>query len=81
MNQCKLDIVKQDMTRVNIKILEINELKWMRMDKFNSDVHYIYYFGQESSRRNEVALTVNKRAQNAVLEYNLNNDKMISTHC
>ena len=61
MNQCKLDMVKQDMARVNINILEISELKWMRMGKFNSDDHYIYYCGKESLRRNGVALIVNKR--------------------
>ena len=79
-NQCKLDIVEQEMMRVKIKILGIDELKWMRMDAFNSDVHYIYYAGQESFTRNRVALIVNKRAQNAVLEYNLNNDRVTSIH-
>ena len=80
MSQCKLDIVKQEMTRMNMKILGIDELKWNGMDEFNSDIHYIYYLGQESFRRNGVALIVNIRAQNAVLEYNLNNDRMISIH-
>ena len=61
MNQGKLDIVKQEMARVNIDILETSELKWTRMGEFNSDDHYIYYCGQESLRRNGVALIVNKR--------------------
>ena len=60
MNQGKLEVVKQEMARVNIDILGISELKWMGMGKFNSDDHYIYYCGQKSLRRNEVALTVNK---------------------
>ena len=67
MNQGKLEVVKQEMARVNIDILGISELKWTRMGKFNSDDHYIYYCGQESFRRNRVALIVNKRARNAVL--------------
>ena len=61
MNQCKLNVVKQEMTRVNIGILGISELKWTGMGEFNSDDHYIYYRGQESHRRNGVALIVNKR--------------------
>ena len=61
MNQDKLEVVKQEMARVNIDILRISELKWTRMGEFNSDDHYIYYYGQESLRRNCVALTVNKR--------------------
>ena len=61
MNQGKLKVVKQDMTRVNIDILGISELKWTGMGEFNSDNNYIYYCGQESLRRNEVALIVNKR--------------------
>ena len=61
MNQCKLDIVKQDMTRVNIKILEISEIKWMRIGKLNSDDHCIYYCGKQSLRRNGVTLIVNER--------------------
>ena len=61
MNQGKLEVVKQEMARLNIDILEISELKWMVMGKFNSDDHYIYYYGQESLRRNGVALTINKR--------------------
>ena len=61
MNQGKLEVVKQEMTRVNVDILGINELKWMGMGRFNSDAHYIYYCGQESLRRNGVAIMVNKR--------------------
>ena len=80
MNQGKLDMVKQEMARVNIDILGISELKWTRMDEFNSDDHYIYYCGKESLRRNGVALVVNKRVQNTVLGYNLKNDRMISVH-
>ena len=80
MNQGKLEVVKQEMARVNVDILEISELKWTRMDEFNSDDHYIYYCGQESLRRNGVAITVNKRVQNAVLGCNLKNDRMISVH-
>ena len=60
MNQGKLDVVMQEMARVNINILEISKLKWMGMDEFNSEDHYIYYYGQESLRRNGVALIVNK---------------------
>ena len=67
MNQGKLEVVKQEMARVNIDILGISELKWMGMVKFNSDDHYIYYGGQESLRRNGVVLIVDKKAQNAVL--------------
>ena len=67
MNQGKLEVVKQEMARVSINVLAISELKWMQMGKFNSDDHYIYYCGQESLRRNGVALIVNKRIQNAVL--------------
>ena len=62
MNQGKLHVVKQEMTRVNINILRISELKWMGMNKFNSDDHYIYYYGQESFRRHGIAIIVNKRA-------------------
>ena len=68
------------MTRVNIDILGISELKWTGMDEFNSDDHYIYHCGQESLRRNRVALIDNKRAQNAVLGCNLKNDRVISIH-
>ena len=78
MNQGKLAVVKQEMARVNIDVLGISELKWMGMGKFNSDDLYINYCGQESLRRNGVALIVNKRVQNAVLGYNLKNDKLIS---
>ena len=78
MNQGKLEVVKQEMARLNIKILGISELKWTEMGKFNSDDHYIYYGGQESLRRNGVAIMVNKRVQNAVLGCNLNNDRIIS---
>ena len=66
------------MARVNIDILGVSELQWTRMGEFNSDDHYIYYCGQESLRRNGVALIVNKRVQNAILGYNLKNDRMIS---
>ena len=78
MNQGKLDVVKQEMARVNTDILGISELKWIRMGEFNSNDHYIYSCGQESLRRNGVALIVNKRVQNAVLGCNLKNDRMIS---
>ena len=80
MNQGKLEVVKQEMTRVNVNILRISELRWTGMGEFNSDDHYIYYCGQESLRRNGVAITVNKRVQNAVLGCNLKNDRMISVH-
>ena len=80
MNQGKLKVVKEEMARVNIDILGISELKWTGMGKFNSDDHYIYYYGQESLRRNGVALIVNKRVQNEVLRCNLKNDRMISIH-
>ena len=78
MNQGKLEVVKQEMVRVNIDILGISKLKWTGMADFNSDDHYIYYCGQESLRRNGVALIFNKRVQNAVLGCNLKNDRMIS---
>ena len=78
MNQGKLEVVKQEMARVNVDILGISELKWTGMGEFNSDDHYIYYCGQEFLRRNGVAIMVNKRVQNAVLGCNLKNDKMIS---
>ena len=80
MNQGKWEVVKQEMISVNINILGISELKLTRMGKFNSDDHYIYYDGQESLRRNGVILIVNKRVQNAVLGYNLKNDRVISVH-
>ena len=78
MNQGKLEVVKQEMARVNADILGINKLKWTGKGKFNSDDHYIYYCGQESLRRNGVAIIVNKRVQNAVFGYNLRNNRMIS---
>ena len=80
MNQGKLEVVKQEMARVNIDILGISELKWTGVGEFNSDDHYIYYCGQESLRRNGVAIMVNKRVRNAVLGCNLKNDRMISVH-
>ena len=80
MNQGKLEVVKQEMARVDTDILGISELKWMGMGEFNSDDHYIYYCRQESIRRNGVALIVNKRVQNAVLGCNLKNDRMIFVH-
>ena len=78
MNQGKLEVVKQEMARVNVDIPGISKLKWTGMDEFNSDDHYIYYSGQESLRRNRVAIVVNKRVQNAVLGCNLKNNRMIS---
>ena len=78
MNQGKLEVVKQEMARVNVDILGISELKWTRMGEFNSDDHYIYYCGQESLRRNGVIIMVNKRVRNAVIGCNLKNDRMIS---
>ena len=80
MNQGKLEVVKQEMARVNIDILGISKLKWTGMGEFKSDDHNIYYCGQESHRRNGVAIMVNKRVQNAVLGCNLKNDRMISVH-
>ena len=80
MNQGKLEVVKQVMARVNIDISGIRELKWTGMGEFNSDDHYIYYCGQESLRRNGVAIMVIKRVRNAVLGCNLKNDRMISVH-
>ena len=74
MNQSKLDVVKQETARVNVNILSISELRWTGMGKFNSDNNCIYYCGQESLRRNGVAIMVNKRVLNAVLGCNLNND-------
>ena len=78
MNQGELGMVKQKMQRVNTDILGTNELKWTGMGEFNSDDHYIYYCGQEILRRNGVAIIVNQRVQNAVLECNLKNNRMIS---
>ena len=79
-NQGKLDVVKQEMARVNVNILAISKLKWTGMGELNSDDHYIYYCGQESLRRNGVAIMVNRRVRNAVLRCNLKNDRMISVH-
>ena len=78
MNQGKLEVVKQEMARVNVDILGISELKWTGIGKFNSDDHYIYYGGQESLRRNGVAIMGNKRGQNAILGCNLKNHRVIS---
>ena len=78
MIQGKLEVVKQEMARVNVNILGISKLKWTGMGEFNSDDHYIYYCEQESLRRNGVAIMVNRRLQNAVLGCNLKNDRMIS---
>ena len=78
MNQGKLEVVQQDMARVDVNILGISELKWTEMSEFNSDDHYIYYCGQESLRRNGAAIIINKRVQNIVLGCNLKNDRMNS---
>ena len=78
MNQSKLEVVKQEMTRVNIDVPGINELRWTGMGEFNSYDHYIYYCGQESLRRNGVAIIINKRVGNAVIGCSLKNDRMIS---
>ena len=78
MNQGILEVVKQDMARVNVDILGISELKWTGMGELNSDDHYIYYCRQKSLRRNGVAIMLNKRVQNEELGYNLKNDRMIS---
>ena len=78
MNQGKLEVVKQEMARVKVDILGISELKWTGMGDFNLDDHYIYYCGQESLRRNGVAIMVNKRVRNAVLGCSLKNNRMIS---
>ena len=80
MNQGKLEVVKQEMIRMHIYILGISEIRWTGMGEFNSDDHWIYYCGQESLRRNGVAIMVNKRVRNAVLGCNLKNDRMISVH-
>ena len=80
MNQGKLEVVKQEMARVNVDILGISELKWTGMGEFNSDDHYIYYCGQKSLRRNGVAIIVNERIWNAVFGFNLKSDRMISIH-
>ena len=75
-----MEVVKQEMPIVNIDSLGISELKWTGMGEFNSDDHYIYYREEKSLRRNRVAIIVNKRVRNAVLGYNLKNDRMISVH-
>ena len=80
MNQGKLEVVNQEMARVNVDIPGIRELKWTGIGEFNSDDHYIYYCGQESLRRKVVAIIVNKRVQNAGLGCNLKNNRMISVH-
>ena len=80
MNQGKLEVVKQEMAKVNVDILGISELKWTGMGEFNSDDHYIYYCGHESLRRNGVAIIVNERVLNVVLGCNLINNRMISVH-
>ena len=80
MNQGKLEVIKQEMARVNVDIVGISELRWTGMCEFNSDDHYIYCCGQESLRRNGLAIIVNKRVQNAVLGCDLKNDRMISIH-
>ena len=80
MNQGKLEVVKQEMARVNINILGISKLRWTGMGEFNSDDHYIYYCGKEFLRRNGVAIIVNKRVQNAVLGCNLKNNRMSPVH-
>ena len=80
MNQGKLEVVKQEMARVNVDILGISELKWTGMGEFNSDDHYIYYCRQESLRRNGVDIIVNKRVRNAVLGCKIKNNRMISVH-
>ena len=78
MNQGKLEVVKEEMARVNVDILGISELKWTGMGEFNSNDHYIYYCRQESLRRNEAAIMVNKRVRKAVLGCNFKNDRMQS---
>ena len=80
MNQSKLEVVKQEMERVNTDILGISELKWTGMGEFNSDDHYVYYCGQEFLRRNGVAIIVNKRVQNAVHGCSIKNYRMISIY-
>ena len=80
MNQGKLEVVKQEMARVNANILGISEPKWTGMGELNSDDHFIYYCGQESLRRNGVAIIVNNGVQSAVVRYNLKNYRMVSVH-
>ena len=79
-NQGKLEVIKQEMARVKVDILGISELKWTGMGEFNSDDHYIYYCGQKSLRRNEVAIIVNTRILNAVLGCNLKTNRKITVH-
>ena len=79
-NQGKLEVVKQEMAGVNADILGVSELKWTGMGEFNSDDYYIYCWEQESLRRNRVAIIVNQRVRNAVLGYNLKNNRMISVY-
>ena len=80
MSQGKLEVVEQEMARVNIDTLGISELKWSGMGEFNSDDHYIYYCRKKSLRRDGVAIMVKKRVRNAVVGCNLKNDRMISVH-
>ena len=80
MNQGKLEVVKQEMARVKIDILGISKLKWTEIGEFKSNDLYIYYCGQESLRRNGVAIIINKRVQNAILGCNIQNKRMISVH-
>ena len=79
-NQGKLEVVKQEMARLNINILGISELKWTRMGEFNLDDNYIYYCGQGSLRRNGVSLIINKRVWNAVFGCSVKNDRMMFVH-
>ena len=78
MKKGKLKVITQEMARMNIDILGIGELKWTGMGEFNSDEHYIYYYGHKSLRRNGIVIIVNKRVRNAVLGCNLKNDRMSS---
>ena len=80
MNQGKLEVVKQEIARLNVDILGISELKWTGMGELNSDDHYIYCCGQESLRRNGVAIVVNKRVQNAIFGFDVKNNRMIPVH-
>ena len=80
MNQGKLEVVKQEMERVNVDSLALSKLKWTGMGECNSDDHYIYYCGQESLRQNGVTIMVNRRVQNSVLGCNLKNGRIISVH-
>ena len=80
MNEGKVEVVKQEVARVNINVLGVSELKWTEMDEFNSNDHYIYYCGRESLRRNELALIENKRVQNPLFKCSLKNDRIISTY-